>query len=264
MRLGVICEQRSKNHGCKYHRAPSSRRHSAALQVAVVCWASAPHREPQNGGVCAAIAEQEMFDAFENGSATHSSLLATKCVRVNVWHEHVCALKLSSSRPGKRGPSQFTWNKSPKQIAHAKQSVFESFVLCVVVCCCVLLCVVVCCLCVVCVLCVCCLCVVCVLFVCCLCVVCVLFVCCLCVVCVLFVCCLCCYLCCYLCCCCWLLLLCVVCYVLCVVFLWCADPYPLNFASIRHFQLRCSFAKRRSQQFVVVSTQSLRNNTSTL
>ena len=36
-----------------------------------------------------------------------------------------------SSRPGKKGPSQFTWNKSPKQSAHVRQSVFEPFV-CVV------------------------------------------------------------------------------------------------------------------------------------
>ena len=63
----------------------------AALRFAVVCLASAPYKEPLKSGVCA-IAKHELFDVLKSGSATPSSQLATKCVRVNVLHEHVCAL----------------------------------------------------------------------------------------------------------------------------------------------------------------------------
>ena len=60
--------------------------------VAVVCLASAPYKEPLNGGACAATARHELSDVLKNGSATPSSQLTTKCVRVNVLHEHICAL----------------------------------------------------------------------------------------------------------------------------------------------------------------------------
>ena len=87
-----ICEQKSKNHCCRSHIVPSSPRHWAVLQFAVVCFASAPCKEPLNGGVYAATVEHELSDACQSESATQLWLLATNCVRVNVLHEHVCAL----------------------------------------------------------------------------------------------------------------------------------------------------------------------------
>ena len=87
-----ICEQKSKNHCYRSHIVPSSPRHWAVLQFAVVCFASAPCKEPLNDGAYAAIVEHAMSDACQNESATQTWLLATNFVRVNVLHEHVCAL----------------------------------------------------------------------------------------------------------------------------------------------------------------------------
>ena len=87
-----ICEQKSKNHCYRYHIVPSSPRHWAVLQFAVVCFASAPYKEPLNDGAYAAIAVHEMSDACQKESTTQTWLLATNCVRVSALHEHVCAL----------------------------------------------------------------------------------------------------------------------------------------------------------------------------
>ena len=83
-----ICEQKSKNHCCRSHIVPSSPRQWAVLQFAVVCFASAP----LNGGAYAAIVEHGLFDVCQSESTTQLWLPATNCVRVNVLHEHVCAL----------------------------------------------------------------------------------------------------------------------------------------------------------------------------
>ena len=87
-----ICEQNSKNRCYRFHIAPSSPLHLAVQHPAVVCLASAPYKEPLNDGACAGTARHELSDVLKSGSATPSSHLATKRVRVNVLHEHVCAL----------------------------------------------------------------------------------------------------------------------------------------------------------------------------
>ena len=84
--------KKSKNHCYRYHIVPSSPRHWAVLQFAVVCFASAPYEEPLNDGAYAAIAVHEMSDACQKESTTQTWLLATNCVRVSALHEHVCAL----------------------------------------------------------------------------------------------------------------------------------------------------------------------------
>ena len=126
-----ICEQKSKNHCCRSHIVPSSPRHWAVLQFAVVCFASAPYKEPLNGGVYAATVEHGLSDACQSESTTQLWLLATNFVRANVLHEHVCALNFHVL-DREWGSPQFCEQKSPKQIAHTgKTSVFEP--------CCVLL-----------------------------------------------------------------------------------------------------------------------------
>ena len=101
-----ICEQRSKNHYYKYHTAPSSQHHVKA---------------PLNGGVSPAIVKHGMFDVLKSGSTTLTSQLATKCVRMNVLHEHVCTLN-SSSRPG-MGWSQFRDNRITKTNCSHRENV---------------------------------------------------------------------------------------------------------------------------------------------
>ena len=124
------CEQKSKNHCCKYHMAPSSRRHSPALQVAVVCLTSAPYRgSSERWCLCSNRRARDVRHCRE--WVSHPLFAARNQVRAS---ERLARARLCfemSSRPGKKGPSQFTWNKSPKQSAHVRQSVFEPFV-CVV------------------------------------------------------------------------------------------------------------------------------------
>ena len=115
------------------------------LQFAVVCFASAPYKEPLNDGAYAAIVEHEMSDACQNESTTQPWLLATNFVRSERLARARLCFELSSSRAGMGSP-QFRETKSPKQIAHTgKTSVFEPCVIVVVVvvvvvvCCCVLL-----------------------------------------------------------------------------------------------------------------------------
>ena len=108
----TICEQISKNRCCKCHTA-----HSSALRFAVVCLASVLYTEPLNDGACAAIARNELFDVFKSAPTTPPSQLATKCVRVNVLHKHVCVLN-SQVLDREWGSSQFRENRIETNCSH--------------------------------------------------------------------------------------------------------------------------------------------------